>query len=100
MGTEILAKVSDLPEGSSIAVTTSNNRQIALFNNGGKFFAIDNICPHAGGPLAEGFVSDGIVACPWHFWEFSIATGECLTVPNASVAVIPIVVEDGFILLE
>lgn len=99
MDTEFLAKVSDLPVGSNLAVTASDGREIGLFNVGGKIYAIDNICPHAGAPLAEGIVADCTVTCPWHYWEFNLATGECLTVPDVFVAVIPITIEGDFILL-
>ena len=46
---------------------------VALIN--GKPLAINNVCPHRGGPLAEGTVEGGKVVCPWHQWEFDLATG-------------------------
>ena len=48
-----VAKVADVPEGSAKLVE-AGGKQIALFNAGGKFYAIDNTCKHRGGPLAEG----------------------------------------------
>ena len=53
--------------------------EIALFNIGGNFYAINGICPHQGGPLAEGVVEDTIVTCPWHGWEIDVTTGACQT---------------------
>ena len=41
----------------------------------GKPLALDNVCPHHGGPLAEGTIEGGKVICPWHQWEFDLATG-------------------------
>jgi len=48
----------------------------------GNFQALDDTCPHRGGPLSEGFVEEGVVTCPWHGWQFQLASGECLTDPN------------------
>lgn len=100
MGTEVLAKVSDIPEGSGISVMTSDDREVALFKIDGKIYAIDNECPHAGGPLSEGFVRDGVVTCPWHNWEFKLKTGKCLNAPDHCVAIIPITIEGDEILLQ
>ncbi|HEV3144571.1 MAG TPA: non-heme iron oxygenase ferredoxin subunit [Gemmataceae bacterium] len=50
-------------------------RKIALFNIDGKVFAIDDTCPHRGGPLHEGTCADGEVCCPWHGARFDLATG-------------------------
>ncbi|MEM1282759.1 MAG: Rieske 2Fe-2S domain-containing protein [Chlamydiota bacterium] len=100
MDTEILAKVSDVPLGRSISVMTSDEREIALFNVEGTIYALENQCPHAGGPLAEGDVKDGIVTCPWHAWEFNLKTGMCINAPNHCAAIIPISIEGDNITLK
>lgn len=41
----------------------------------GQPLALDNVCPHRGGPLAEGTVEGGKIVCPWHQWEFDLTTG-------------------------
>ena len=66
-------------------VVNANGREIALFNLDGEFFALDNECPHASGPLGEGYVEAGIVICPIHAWEFDIRSGACLTSPEERV---------------
>ncbi len=66
-----LAKISEIPVGNSIAVT-HGKLQIALFNEGGELFAINNLCPHAAGPLVEAWVENGRVVCPWHGWSFPL----------------------------
>ena len=58
-----------------------NGKQIALFNVGGEFFALDNTCTHRSGPLAEGDVSGHEVTCPWHGATFDIRTGEVMGPP-------------------
>ena len=58
------------------------DKRIALFNLGDRFYAIDDTCPHADGPLSEGSIEGEEVECPWHGSRFNIKTGE-VTVPPA-----------------
>ena len=74
-----VAKIDDLPVGSTLEVAVEG-RIIALYHVEDKFYAIDGICPHAGGPLGSGFLEGNIVTCPWHGWQFDVSTGQhCLT---------------------
>jgi nitrite reductase (NADH) small subunit len=58
------------------------NRSVAVFRlRSGRLSALQNTCPHRGGPLAEGIVGAGTVICPFHAWKFNVETGECLTDP-------------------
>ena len=50
-------------------------RVIALFRQEGDLFAMDGMCAHQGGPIAEGVVEHGCVTCPWHGWQYELATG-------------------------
>ena len=53
-------------------------KEIALFKHKGKVCALYAHCPHQGGPLDEGGITDdGMVTCPWHGWEFNVENGEC-----------------------
>jgi nitrite reductase/ring-hydroxylating ferredoxin subunit len=54
---------------------------IAVFNVGGSYYAIENTCPHRGGPLAEGMMAGEEVICPWHGARFNVKTGAVLTPP-------------------
>lgn len=56
---------------------------------------LDDTCPHAGGSLASGYVSQGVVYCPWHAWPFKICSGECPDNPSIKVKVYPVRVVDG-----
>ncbi len=69
-----VAKVTDVPPGQGRVVEASG-RELALFNVGGTFFAIDNTCMHRGGPLGEGEVEGKIVTCPWHGWRYDVTNG-------------------------
>jgi nitrite reductase (NADH) small subunit len=51
------------------------DREIAIFNLGDCFLAVDNRCPHRGGPLADGIVAGGAVVCPLHAWKVDLHTG-------------------------
>lgn len=68
------AAAADVPPGTSKLVEVEG-KEIALFNVGGTFYALDNTCPHAGGPLAEGTVEEGRVECSWHGAQFDLKTG-------------------------
>lgn len=59
-------------------VVQADGRELALFPDGDGFRALDNHCPHAGGPLGLGWLDGTVVVCPWHAWEFDIRTGACL----------------------
>jgi nitrite reductase (NADH) small subunit len=61
-----------------------NHKRIALFNVGGRYFAIDDICPHRGGPLSEGELEGAAVVCPWHGAIFDLATGAVTRSPAAA----------------
>ncbi len=69
---------ADVPPGTGKTLTV-DGKELALFNVEGTFHAIDNECPHRGGPLGEGELEGCLVTCPWHAWQFDITTGESVT---------------------
>src|SRR5258708_22028778 len=71
-----VAKKSEVPDDTGKLVQ-AKDKDIALFKADGKVCAIFSVCPHQGGPLDEGGITDGMVTCPWHGWEFSVKTGVC-----------------------
>ena len=50
-------------------------RIVALYHCDGQFYALDGVCPHQGGPLGKGAVTNCIVTCSWHGWQFDVRTG-------------------------
>jgi NAD(P)H-dependent nitrite reductase small subunit len=72
-----VCRAADVPLGEGRAVTIEA-RRIAIFNAPTGWFALDSVCPHQGGPLADGILSDNCVACPLHDRRFDLRTGECL----------------------
>jgi NAD(P)H-dependent nitrite reductase small subunit len=89
-----VAKLQDLPEGISKAFQVGT-KTIAVFHRpGGQFFAIDDYCPHMGASLAEGTVEDGVVACPWHGWEFRLSDGTWANSPKLKIGCYEVRVQD------
>jgi nitrite reductase (NADH) small subunit len=73
------ASVSDIPLGTGKELVIAG-KIVALYHVNGEFYAVDGVCPHAGGPLGQGMLRKNIVTCPWHGWQFDVTTGRhCLT---------------------
>ena len=71
-----VADAGELSPGSGKTVVAGQQR-LALFNDAGNFFAIDDTCPHEGGSLGDGTLHAGRVICPLHSWMFELRTGRC-----------------------
>ena len=65
----------ELPEGRVKAVTCAH-RTLCVTHFEGQFGALDNRCPHQGGPLGEGSIENGLLRCPWHGWDYDPLTGK------------------------
>lgn len=91
--------VSDLPLGRAKAIA-AGEKKIAVFHTVKGFFALDNTCPHRGGPLAEGDVINDEIICPWHLWGFDLGTGLCAGNPEISVATHEVRIEGDRILVK
>jgi len=65
----------ELPEGR-VTAATCGGTTVAVTHYDGEYAAMDNDCPHQGGPLGEGSIEDGLLRCPWHGWDFYPLTGE------------------------
>ncbi len=72
-----LTTLDAIPPGTALEFE-HDNRVIALFHHDGQLYAIDGLCPHQGGPLAEGEVVGCVVTCPWHGWQFDLRDGAYL----------------------
>lgn len=94
-----VATVADVPAGTGKVIETGG-KQIALFNVGGTFYAIDNTCKHRGGPLGEGELDGTTVVCPWHGWEYDVTSGANIDDPSVKLGCYPAKVEGGDVLLE
>ena len=94
-----VCRVEDVPPGRGATVELADGSELALFNVGGEFHAIENFCPHRGAPLAEGQLCESVVTCDWHGWHFDVRTGACMDHPGA-VESYPVTIEDGMIKIQ
>ena len=63
---------ADIEPGKPKLIRTDDD-VIAIHNLDGEYFAISNVCPHAGAPLSQGFIENGRLTCPWHGWSFPLS---------------------------
>ena len=70
----VLKDKNTLPEGR-VQTVTAGHQGVCLTHYKGKFSALDNKCPHQGGPLGEGSIENGMLRCPWHGWDFDPCSG-------------------------
>ena len=69
-----VAKTSEVQPGTGRVVVVQGY-PVALFNIGGRFYAVSNVCLHRGGPVGEGELDGTVVTCPIHGWEYDVRTG-------------------------
>lgn len=92
-----VAPCEELPPGSWRTVEMEGTH-IAVFNVGGEYYAIEDVCTHDGGILSGGEVHGAEVTCPRHGARFSLVTGEALTPPAyEDVATFPVRVQGGMV---
>jgi nitrite reductase (NADH) small subunit len=77
----VVCRRSGLVEGRG-RVFEVDGTEVAVFLLGDRVYALENACPHRGGPLAFGDLRGGTVHCPLHAWPFDLATGECADHPD------------------
>jgi nitrite reductase (NADH) small subunit len=94
-----IASVEEIPPGSGKELTVAG-RIVALYHIDGKFFALDGICPHAGGPLGKGALRETVVTCPWHGWQFDVTTGRHCLSPTIRQATFAVKVERDEVFVE
>jgi nitrite reductase/ring-hydroxylating ferredoxin subunit len=95
-----LTSQSDLPAINEAKEFPCGNRVICVANVNGSISAMDNVCLHQGGPLGLGVIEGGKLVCPWHGWQYDPKTGQAGQNPKVRVAVYPIKVENGDVMVE
>jgi nitrite reductase/ring-hydroxylating ferredoxin subunit len=83
------ARKQDVPAGK-IYEFQVGGQAVAIANIGGKFYAINSICAHEGGPLGEGELDGTTVTCPWHLWQYDVTTGKVAQNPAIGVDAYPV----------
>ncbi len=89
-----VGKEADISEQNP-ALYQGRDGAIAIFKAEGQYYALDNLCPHRGGPLADGHSDSMSVVCPWHAWKFDLKTGECDGIPGVKQKCYPVKIENG-----
>ncbi len=92
-----VGRAEDVPQGRGATVELLDGTELALYNVGGEFYAIENFCPHKGAPLADGNLRGHIIECDWHGWRFDVTTGACINRPHSAVERYEVRIEDGWI---
>jgi nitrite reductase (NADH) small subunit len=97
-----LASASEMPApGEAKEFPCQNDTKVVCVANvNGMLSALDNVCLHRGGPLAQGHIEDGKVVCPWHGWQFDAQTGQVGHHPEAKTKVYPIKVDGPDVLVD
>jgi len=95
-----LAAQSELPAEGEAKEFEVDGKTICVANVNGTITAMENVCLHMGGPLGQGYIEGGKLVCPWHGWEYDPATGQLQDDPKTKLAVYPIKVEDGEVMVE
>ena len=95
-----LTAQSDLPAADEAKEFPCGEKILCVANVNGVYSAIDNVCLHRGGPLGQGMIENGKVVCPWHGWAWDPKTGAAEQNPSLKVAVYPLKIEGGDVLVE
>lgn len=95
-----VGRIEDIPrQGARVVATPMGD--VALFRTlRDEVFALDDRCPHKGGPLSQGIVHGRSVTCPLHNWAIDLASGEALAPDRGCVRPVPVRVEHGRVLLD
>ena len=94
-----IGQTGDVPAGEG-RVIEAKGHTLALFNVDGTFYAVDNGCPHRGGPLGDGDLDGTFVTCPWHGWRWDVRSGANANNPAVRVPCFPVTVEQGEIFVD
>lgn len=90
-----IGDISDIPLRGARCVKTPQGKIAVFRTSENQVFAIEDHCPHKGGPLSQGIVHGAAVTCPLHNWVISLETGEALGADKGTVRIIPVRNENG-----
>ena len=94
-----LCEVTAAPTEGSLGEYSVHGVAVCLAHVDGRFAAVDQICPHRGGPMSEGWVEEGKVVCPWHAWAFDLKTGACPE-ERSSIRTYPVTLQGEDVLID
>jgi pyruvate oxidase len=88
---------NELPEGR-VTTVAAGHKSIALVHYDGRFSALDNHCPHQGGPLGEGSIENGLLRCPWHGFDYCPLDGKSPGFDDEAITY-PLEIRDGAVFI-
>lgn len=94
-----IGAIGDFPEGEGRIITAAR-KPVAVFNVGGTLYALNNICPHMGGPIGAGALQGEAVACPYHGMRFSLTSGQSLDDFGHSLQTYTLKLENGQVFID
>ncbi len=95
-----LTTESELPAPDEAREFPCGTKTICVANVKGAYSAMENLCPHRGGPLGQGMIEGGKVVCPWHGWAWDVKTGQAAQSSSMKVGVYPLKIDGGEVLIE
>ena len=97
-----IGSIADIPRRGARCVATPEGKVAVFRTQDDQVYAIDDHCPHKGGPLSQGIVHGRAVACPLHNWSIDLASGEPMGADKGKgcTPVVPLEVRDGRLLLS
>ena len=89
-----LCRPDDIPDerGREFLI---GNRVLAVFRSADRYYAVEGMCAHQGGPLAQGQFDEPCVTCPWHGWQYDVTTGNNLLTRKKMLDTFPLEFRDG-----
>lgn len=95
-----ICALTDIPPQGARVVSTARGNIAVFRTQGDELFALDDRCPHKGGPLSQGIVFGKRVACPLHNWSIELADGNAVAPDQGCTRAHPVKLEDGFVFLQ
>lgn len=99
MAWKLACKFDELEEGQGKEFAIQGN-VVALFRQGDDVQAVDGMCAHQGGPIAQGQLDGNCVTCPWHGWQYDISTGCNLLTGRKMLETFAVEIRDGEVWIE
>jgi nitrite reductase/ring-hydroxylating ferredoxin subunit len=95
-----VARLDELEDGQ-LKVVEADGTRVVLTRVRDEVFACSDECTHQGGPLSEGRLMSGRLACPWHGWMFDLRSGDCVMPSRgAGIPTYPVTIENGDVWVE
>ncbi len=98
---KIIVAVAEIPDGKMKRLQVAADHYIVILNQGGQYYALDDLCSHEDALLSMGCFKDGYIKCPLHGSRFNLVTGEPMEDPaDTPIKTYPVTIEDDKIMVE